>query len=83
MNNRGTGFLAVVLFGSFFLPSTHSLQQVVSLSQSLSVVTHRDYWREEVGGGEGEGKEEQESLVLYSLLTTLWWWPFFLLTMAI
>jgi hypothetical protein len=54
MSYRGLGFLAVVLFGSFVLPSTLSLQQVVSLSQSLSVVTHRDYWRETVGGGEGK-----------------------------
>jgi hypothetical protein len=59
MNSGGLGLLAVVLFGYFFLPSTLFLQQVVSLSQSLSVVTHRDYWRER--GRRGRGRRNKKA----------------------
>jgi hypothetical protein len=53
MNYRGLGFLAVVLFGSFFLPSTLSLQQVVSLSL-IEITGGR-------GGRKGRGRRSKKA----------------------
>ncbi len=65
------GFLTVVRFGSFPLPSPPPRPQVVSLSRSSyeSPVELTD------GRGEGEGAKsirQRESLVLYNPITALW-----------
>ncbi len=73
MYNRIPGFLAVVWFGSFPLPSPlPSRQQVVSLSQS-SCVSTVELLTKEWRGARSQIIRRRESLVLYKSTFWLQW----------
>ncbi len=73
MYYRGPGFLAVVLFGCFPLPSPCPLSKV-SLFLSLPVCRRSSLLTGENGRGRRRSQiiRRQESLVLYNPLTTFW-----------
>jgi hypothetical protein len=74
MMYRGTGFLAVVWFGSSPIPSP-LLPSASCLSFSIFLcVAVRAYWREREGGWWGRSQiiKPWQSLVLYKSFNTLW-----------